>query len=206
MSVSNILSQKSLDQVWRSVHSCVAARYWLWSTVLWSPKFQSKWENWVWCTILLVADPLRRLLKMGPEWLGWRFKITISFRDRRVQSSMHFCNCICEGNRTAQKSENSLLLSGRENQLCLFVDSWDTVCSSSRIKEKHNVFVRKPVYRTGKCRDVEFWRVYPERVLKCVKLIMLIYRVEEYQQISIQRASNNNSSNPESHIDLVIRF
>ena len=67
---------------------------------------------------------------------------------------MHFCNCICEGDRTAQKSENSLLLSGRENQLSLFVDSWDTVCSSSRKKEKHNVFVRKPVYRTGKCRRI----------------------------------------------------
>ena len=93
-----------------------------------------------------------------------------------------------------------------KSQLYLFVDSWDTVCSSSRIKEKHNVFVRKPVYRTGKCRDVEFWRVYPQRVLKCVKLIMLIYRVEEYQQISIQRASNNNSSTRESHIDLVIRL
>ena len=158
MSVSNILSQKSLDQVWRSVHGCVAARYWLWSTVLWSPKFQSKWENWVWCTILLVADPLRRLLKMGPEWLGWRFKITISFRNRRVQSSMHFCNCICEGDRTAQKSENSLLLSGRENQLCLFVDSWDTVCSSSRIKEKHNVFVRKTCLQNGQMS----WR----RILK----------------------------------------
>ena len=142
---------------------------------------------------------------MGPEWLGWRFKITISFRNRRVQSSMHFCNCICEGNRTAQKSENSLLLSGRANHLSLFVDSWDTVCRQFSNKREVQ-FYSCENRSTERANVVEFWRVYPQRVLKCVKLIMLIYRVEESQQISIQRASNNNSSNPESHTDLVIRL